>query len=332
MADPSSRQGSPLPRPGLGQRLRRHAGALVADGFFRGASRAGLLVPHSSPARHGLEVLRDVPYLAGGLTEHRLDVWRPLERSGPLPVVLYIHGGGFRILSKETHWIFGLVFARRGYVVFNISYRLAPRHPFPAALADAAAAYRFVAEHAAEYGGDPSRLVVAGESAGANLATSLAVAACYEREEPYARELFALGLVPRAVVPACGMLQVTDSDRFRRNGGRSTFLQDRISEVGFAYLGDARPGAGGFDLADPLLVLERGHAPARPLPAFFAPVGTWDPVVDDTRRLAAALRHLGVPHAAPEYERELHAFHAFVIREPARRCWQDTFEFLGRHV
>ena len=51
--------------------------------------------------------------------------------------MLYVHGGGFRILSKDTHWIMGLAFARRGFLVFNIGYRLAPKHPFPAAIADA---------------------------------------------------------------------------------------------------------------------------------------------------------------------------------------------------
>ena len=54
-----------------------------------------------------------------GLLEHRLDIYRPRESSGPLPIVLYIHGGGFRILSKDTHWVMGLAFARREFLVFN---------------------------------------------------------------------------------------------------------------------------------------------------------------------------------------------------------------------
>ena len=108
------------------------------DGFFRGISRAGLLHPSARPERHGVEVLRDIAYLDTGRPEHRLDVYRPRRASTTenVPVVLYVHGGGFRILSKDTHWVMGLAFARRGYLVFNIGYRLAPAHPYPAALSD----------------------------------------------------------------------------------------------------------------------------------------------------------------------------------------------------
>ena len=97
-------------------------GAFVVDNFFRIASRAGRLHPHARPARHHVEVIRDIPYLEGSkLPEHRLDVWRPTDKKGPFPVLLYVHGGGFRILSKDTHWIMALAFARRGFVVFNIN-------------------------------------------------------------------------------------------------------------------------------------------------------------------------------------------------------------------
>lgn len=314
----------------LGTRLRRHAGAAVVDNIWRGLAAAGRLAPGARPERHGVEIDRDVPYLPTGKAAHTLDVYRPRERDGLAPVVLYVHGGGFRILSKDSHWVMGLAFARRGYVVFNISYRLAPRHPFPAGLSDAAAAYHWVLDNAARYGGDASRLVLAGESAGANLVTALTIAACQQRDEPWARALFERNHVPRATMPACGILQVTDPDRFRR-GERpvSWFIHDRFIEVYDAYLGRSYvAGDPAFDLADPLCVLEREHALDRPLPPFFAPCGTADPLVDDTRRLAAALARRGVRCEAPEYEGELHAFHALVFRPNARRCWADTYRFL----
>src|SRR5205085_8455187 len=81
-------------------------------------------------------------------------------------------------------------------------------------------------------------------------------------------------------------------------------------------------------LADPLVVLEGSDLPERPLPPFFAPVGTRDPVLDDTRRLSAALRRHGVHCEAPEYEGETHAFHALVFLRNARRCWSHTYRFL----
>src|SRR5690606_38779221 len=121
--------------------------------------------------RHGVEVIRNVRYGGSDIDAHLLDVYRPRRVDGPLPVVLYVHGGGFRILSKDTHWLMGLAFARRGYLVFNINYRLAPDHPYPAAVEDCAEAYAWLQSNAHEWGGDPSQLVLAGESAGGNLVT-----------------------------------------------------------------------------------------------------------------------------------------------------------------
>lgn len=304
----------------------------VVDGFFKTASAIGRLHPMSKPEKHDIEVVRDVEYVDGGGPEHRLDVYRPKDATGPLPVLLYVHGGAFRILSKDTHWIMGLAFARRGFLVLNISYRLAPKHPFPAAIEDACAAYAFAVREAERWGGDSSTLVLAGESAGANLVTSLAIAASWERPEPFARTVFETGVVPRAVLPACGILQVSNPERFREmyGGKLSSFLLDRIVESSDAYLRSVENAAGSpaLDLADPLVFLERRDRPARPLPPFFAPCGTADPLLDDTRRLATALARLGARCDARYYPGELHAFHAFVFRKAARRCWRDTFAFL----
>lgn len=313
-------------------RLRKRLGAIAVDGFFHGASRLGKLHPRSRPEVHGVEVLKDVPFGPLG-THHTLDVYRPRASKGPLPVVLYIHGGGFRILSKDTHWVMGLAFARRGYLVFNVNYRLAPAHPFPAAFEDVSEAYAWVVAHAAEYGGDVDRLVVAGESAGANLTAALTVAACFARAEPAARRVYETGVVPRAWLPYCGVLQVSDLERLRRRWPRmSEFIHDRLVEVSAAYLGKEpeRHGAA-LELADPLCVLESERAPDRPLPPCFATCGTRDPLVADTQRLAAALQERGVRHEAHYYPGELHAFHALVWRPHARRCWQDTFRFLSVH-
>ncbi len=329
----SARRSSPeatvrIERPALRlhERVRRRIGAAIADGFFRGAANGAKWLPVANPRFHGVEVLRDVPYTASGEQHHLLDVWRPARREGPLPVVLYLHGGGFRILSKETHWIFGLVFARRGFLVANINYRLAPEHRYPAAIEDACAAYRWVVENAERLGGDPSRLIVAGESAGANLSTGLALATSYRRPEPFAREVFELGVQPKAVVPACGLFQVSDPERF---GLKSRFFWDRLAEVTDAYLHGAEvPEGHGLDLADPVVALERGHAPDRPLPPFFIPGGGWDVIQGEAPRLEAALRALGARAEAKIYPRGFHAFHAFVLTPSALRCWRDTFAFI----
>lgn len=308
-------------------RARVVAGRALIDGFFNGASRLARLHPRASPAAHRLEHLVDVPYQATGQRDHLLDVWRPMDRPEPMPVVLYVHGGGFRILSKDTHWVMALSFARHGYLVFNVNYRLAPGHPYPAALEDCAAAYAWVVENAHRYGGDVSRLILAGESAGANLVTALTVASCFERTAEPARQVFATGVVPKAVVPACGILQVSDVERLVRRRPLPSWLLDRLLEVQSAYLPpDMSPTE--RELADPLCLLETDEAPARPLPPFFAPVGTKDPLLDDTRRLGRALARRGVRCDTRYYTGEPHAFHALVFRAQARACWRDTFGFL----
>lgn len=314
------------PSPRLREALRRRAGAFIVDSLFYGAAAAGKLHPLARPERHRVEVLENLPYDGPGAPHRKLDVYRPTGRGEGLPVVLYVHGGGFRILSKETHWVMALAFARRGFVVFNIDYRLAPRHPFPAALEDCCAAYAWVAANAARYGGDPSRVVLAGESAGANLVTALTLATITPRPEPWARAAWETGVTPRAVIPACGMLQVSDPERFfRRKPRLAPFLRDRLHEVSEAYLGGA---SGNLELADPLVLIEQGARFERPLPPFFVAVGTRDPLLDDSRRLKAALDQRGAPCEIRYYPGELHAFHALVWRESARRCWKETFSFL----
>ncbi len=315
--------------------LRRRGGSLLVDGFFRGISRAGLLHPSARPERHDVEVLRDIPYLDTGRPEHRLDVYRPRRSSTEaVPVVLYVHGGGFRILSKDTHWVMGLAFARRGYLVFNIGYRLAPEHPYPAALSDTCAALLWVQQHAQRWGGDIDRLALAGESAGANLVTALTLASSYARPEAYARRIFDSGIRPRAVMPACGILQVSDCDRFERRWPKlGAFVRDRLHEVSTSYLrGVDRSTPGALDLADPLVLLERGIRPDRPLPPFMVTCGTKDPLIDDAQRLEAALERLGVECETHYYPGEMHAFHALVWRPSARIFWRDTYSFLERHL
>jgi acetyl esterase len=320
------------PRHSPVRRAAAKVARLLIDSAYSGVANGSRWLPIANPAVHGLTVERNVRY-GEHHVDHALDVFRPKHAEAPLPVVMYVHGGGFRYLSKDTHWFMGLIFGRRGYLTYNVNYRLAPTHRFPAAIEDVCSAYRFVLEDAPRRGGDPRTIVIAGESAGANLVSSLALATCYERSEPWARAVFDTGIVPRAVVPACGILQVTEPERFERNRYIPSMLVDYISGFSTEYLGVefARPSLE-HDLADPLVVLERGESPARPLPPFFVPVGTFDPVLDDTRRLGAALTKLGVEHEVRYYERGVHAFHAIIVLPEARRCWRDTFAFLSKHV
>jgi acetyl esterase len=307
--------------------------------FFGGLSSLARLHPMSKPGRHGVDVEADVMYGPHG--EHNtLDIYRPVHRPKPWPVVFYVHGGAFHLLSKDTHWLMGLVFARFGYLVVNISYRLAPAHPYPAAVEDTCAAYLWLAQRIDELGGDRTRVAVAGESAGGNLITALTLAACQPRPEPWARAVYDAGLVPRVAMPFCGILEVSRPERFsERKPSLPRWIDGMVRDVASSYLhGYSYEPTDETALADPLRLIEDAagvpHEPrfARDLPPFFAPVGTSDPLLDDTRRLEKALRALGVPVEARYYPGGIHAFHALVWDPVARRCWRDALAFLDRYM
>jgi acetyl esterase len=324
-------------RGGLPTRhLRRRTGGWAARQLLETAARAGRWHPRSDPSLHSVEVIRNLSYAPAGPRQHsrthQLDIYRPTDAAEPMPVVLYIHGGAFQSLSKDTHWMMSIGFARKGYLVVSINYRLAPRYKYPAALEDVARAYEWTLYHAAAYGGDPTRMIVAGESAGANLAAALTLMACFDRPEPFARDVFRTGVVPVACLPACGLLQVTDTDRYFRRRKMSRLVHDQIEGCESAYLDGAKIGPGGVELADPLVVMESPAEPVRPLPPFFALVGTRDPLLDDTRRLEKALTLRGVDVEARYYPNGPHAFHAVPVVPTARRAWADQYAFLGRVV
>ena len=314
-------------------RLRQRLGGGLIRLGCEGLANVGKYHPAARRYARGLEVTRDIRYGPDDAPHHRLDVWRRRDLASDAPAVLFIHGGGFRILSKDTHWLMALLFARAGYVVFSINYRLAPRHPFPAALVDTSLAYRWVQAHGASFGADLSRLAVAGESAGANLTLGVTLSACYPRPEPHAHAVFATGLVPAAILPLCGIFQVSDPARRWAQRPIRRLFADRIGLVCSEYLGPwgTNPRFE-TELADPVRVLERGERPARPLPPTYLAVGTRDPIEEDTPRLARALEALDVPVRLDVYPGEPHAFHALVWRAAARHCWKSQLAFLSAQL
>ncbi len=103
-------------------------------------------------------------------------VYRPAGASGILPVVVFFHGGGFVVCTLETHDPYCRALATEaGVMVVSVDYRLAPEHKFPAGVEDCLAATEWVLEHVEELGGDAGRVFVGGDSAGATLATVVAL-------------------------------------------------------------------------------------------------------------------------------------------------------------
>jgi len=307
---------------GRWQEIRKRVGGGVMDAGLRGVSRIAALHPLAKPERYGIEITRDIGY--GG--EQRMDIYRPRSAVGNAAPILYLHGGGFRILSKDTHWGMALSFAHRGHVVFVPNYRLAPAHPFPAGAEDACRAALWVASHAREYGADPARLVLAGESAGANLSLVVAIARSWQRPEPWARELFDADLAIKGLLPACGMLQVSDPPH---RGTPTGFVLDRMNVIANDYL---PPGldARSRELVDVVSYLECAPPPERPLPPLFAICGGGDPVGRDTKRVVPAWQRHGAEAANQFYGDAIHAFHAFVWTPLARAAWADQHAFLVR--
>lgn len=309
--------------------LFRSTSAWAVEQFYLRFSQLGRLHPVWNPLAQGVQVLSDIPYLPSGSSFHTLDIYRPANLRGHAPVVLYIHGGGFTMLSKESHWIMALMFARAGYVVFNINYTLAQEAPYPAAIEDSLHALKFVIKNAGLYKGDASEIIVAGESAGANLALSVGLAASHDDvANPIAHEVFALAPRIRALMLGCGLFEVGHIDRFRGKIPDAFMpVLDHISET---YIG---PKAGNDihrPLANPLSLLESREKMARALPPAFVFCGGADPILDDTLRLAAALKRRSVRTSLRIYPDRHHAFHAFVpLDGEARRCWHDQLEFLA---
>ena len=123
-------------------------------------------------AKHDIHSIQDQT-----LGDFSVRVYRP-ESTEPLPIVVYFHGGGWVIGSVDTHDGHSRALAASTpAVVVSVDYRLAPEHVFPTAAEDCYRASVWAAEHAADIGGDPDRLVVAGDSAGGNLAAVVALMA-----------------------------------------------------------------------------------------------------------------------------------------------------------
>lgn len=291
------------------------------------------LLPHARPGRHDVELTVDVPYLPTGRQAHLLDVYRP-RAPRPSPALLYVHGGAFSMLSKDTHRVMALALAARGYAVFNINYRLAPRHPYPAQLEDVAAALLWVVDHAAEWGADPRQLVLAGESAGANLVAAIAYCATHSRPERFASALLERAPSIAAVMALYGLHDLHDIERFWRQPDKARKMPTWIKrELRLAVTNYVQGAPERAPLAHPLrLFAEREPLEERPLPPFFLAAGTRDPMLDDSRRLRDALHERGVDCELHVYPGEIHGFNAMLWRPAAKAKWQATQNFLDRHA
>ena len=119
----------------------------------------------------GITRICDLPYVDDGDRYHMLDVYYPEERSGKLPVIIDVHGGGWMYGDKELNKMYCLNLAKRGYVVFNMSYRLCPSVTIGDQLKDVMAALQWIEAHLGDYPCIADQILLTGDSAGAHLAS-----------------------------------------------------------------------------------------------------------------------------------------------------------------
>jgi acetyl esterase len=231
---------------------------------------------------------RMVPGPAGDI---RVRIYTP-DAPAPRPVIAFFHGGGFVICSVETHD--GL--ARRlanvtGAVVVSVEYRLAPEARCPAAAEDAYAATMWTHEHAAELGGDPARLTVAGDSAGGNLAAVVAQMA-RDRGGPL---IACQVLIYPVIDAACDTPSYTENAEgyFLEASGMRWFWEH--------YLGP--DGDGADPLASPIRARDLSA-----LPPTVVITAEYDPLRDEGEAYADALRAAGVPVTMRRYDGMIHGF------------------------
>ncbi len=252
---------------------------------------------------------RTVPGPAG---EVPIRVYRPSSEQ-PLPVVVYFHGGGFVIGDLETHdTICHRLAAGVPAVVVSVDYRLAPEHRFPAAVDDCEAATAWVSAHAADLGGDPARLAVAGDSAGGTLAAVVARRARDKGAPPIA---FQLLIYPSTA--AGGSLLVMEYTK-----GYGLDL-DTLMWFGASYLSDHDREAALPDVA-PLVVEDlTGLPPALVL------TGECDPLRDEGESYAKRLREAGVAVTTTRYAGMIHGFYGFDrIFDTSKRATAETISAL----
>jgi acetyl esterase len=208
------------------------------------------------------------------------------------PLIVYFHGGGWTIGDLDTHdGVCRFLAANAGAGVLSVGYRLAPEHPFPAAVEDALAAFRWAASECARLGADPSRIAVAGDSAGGNLAAAVSLLA---RDEGGPQPALQALIYP--VADTAGTWP-------SRDAFAEGFLLTRADMDWFEghYL------ANGSDREDPRVSLLRATDLSGLPPAYVAVAG-FDPLRDEGEAYAERLREAGVQVALRRHPGLIHGF------------------------
>jgi len=222
-----------------------------------------------------------------------LRLYKPLGAAdGPLPVLVYYHGGGWTIGDLDTHDVLCRQLANgSGCALVSVDYRLGPEHRFPAAVDDSTAALRWVHANAAALGLDAGRIAVGGDSAGGNLA---AVAAIHARDNGGPQLAFQLLIYPATDMRAIAASHVTNGQGYLLTSDNVRYFHDN-------YIDDPK-----HDLdwrASPLLHPDLSRLP----PAFILTAG-FDPLRDEGLMYAQRMSEAGTRTTSICFDRQIHGF------------------------
>jgi acetyl esterase len=231
---------------------------------------------------------RTIPSPAGDIP---VRIYTPTG-DGPFPVLVFFHGGGWVICNLDTHDSYCRSLANgTPCIVVSVDYRLAPEHKFPAAPEDCYAATQWIAEHAAEFNGDPARLAIGGDSAGGNLT---AVISQLARDRGGPALSFQLLIYPATDFTA-------DTLSMKENAEGYFLTADDMAWFTNHYLNSEEEKRN--PLASPLLAADLSN-----LPPALVITAEYDPLRDEGEIYGQKLKEAGVPVTITRYEGMIHGF------------------------